>query len=80
MIKNRRPLFRLVSKEWGILFSSGSTGVSKAIVYDHSAMSSELLAWCLELGIRRETTILHWTAYTLYRRIGLNISYFVGWW
>jgi acyl-coenzyme A synthetase/AMP-(fatty) acid ligase len=42
-------------QEWGVLFSSGSTGISKAIVYDHMAMTSELLAWCLELGIRRET-------------------------
>lgn len=55
MTNNRRPLVQVVSSEWGILFSSGSTGVSKAIIYDHSAMSSELLAWCLELGIRRET-------------------------
>jgi fatty-acyl-CoA synthase len=55
IIKNRRPLARINSKEWGILFSSGSTGISKAIVYDHSTMLSELVAWCLELGIRRET-------------------------
>jgi len=55
LVEKRRPLPRTNSKEWGILFSSGSTGVSKAIVYDHTAMTSELLAWCLELGIRRET-------------------------
>lgn len=55
IVKNGRPLARINSKEWGILFSSGSTGISKAIVYDHSTMLSELLAWCLELGIRRET-------------------------
>jgi len=55
MIKETKPLSRISGKEWGVLFSSGSTGVSKAIVYDHSAMTSELLAWCLELGIRRET-------------------------
>lgn len=55
MSNNRGPLVRTASSEWGILFSSGSTGVSKAIIYDHSVMSSELLAWCLELGIRRET-------------------------
>lgn len=54
-IKERRQLSKIESKEWGVLFSSGSTGISKAIVYDHTAMTSELLAWCLELGIRRET-------------------------
>jgi len=55
MMKNERLQTRIKSKEWGILFSSGSTGISKAIVYEHSTMLSELLAWCLELGIRRET-------------------------
>lgn len=44
------------NEEWGLVFSSGSTGISKAIVYDHQSMTSELLAWCLELGVRRETT------------------------
>lgn len=53
--KKKMSLFRADCKEWGILFSSGSTGISKAIVYDHLTMSSELLAWCLELGIRQET-------------------------
>ena len=55
MIKNGRPLTRINNKEWGIVFSSGSTGISKAIIYDHSAMLSELLAWCLDLGVRRDT-------------------------
>jgi acyl-coenzyme A synthetase/AMP-(fatty) acid ligase len=54
-IKKTNPLLRNDYKEWGILFSSGSTGISKAIVYDHVTMSSELLAWCLELGLRRTT-------------------------
>jgi acyl-coenzyme A synthetase/AMP-(fatty) acid ligase len=54
-VKKTIPLFRTESKEWGILFSSGSTGIPKAIIYDHLAMTSELLAWCLELGIRRKT-------------------------
>ena len=44
-----------LGEEWGVLFSSGSTGISKAIIYDHLAMTTELLAWCLELGIRRDT-------------------------
>ena len=53
--KEKKSFLRNNFKEWGILFSSGSTGISKAIVYDHLTMSSELLAWCLELGIRRTT-------------------------
>lgn len=55
IIKEDKKLPKKIEKEWGVLFSSGSTGVSKAIVYDHSAMTSELLAWCLELGIRKDT-------------------------
>lgn len=43
-------------EEWGVLFSSGSTGASKAIKYNHLSMTSELIAWCLELGIRRENS------------------------
>lgn len=55
LIKDKKLPSKADNEEWGILFSSGSTGISKAIVYNHLAMSSELLAWCLELGIRRET-------------------------
>ncbi len=55
MIMNKKLPSKPGNKEWGVIFSSGSTGVSKAIVYNHLAMSSELLAWCLELGIRRKT-------------------------
>jgi len=55
MIEDSRQLPKIKGKEWGVLFSSGSTGISKAIVYDHLAMTSELLAWILELGIRRDT-------------------------
>lgn len=54
--KSRQDLLEKEScDEWGILFSSGSTGVPKAIVYNNFSMTSELLAWILELGIRRET-------------------------
>jgi len=54
--KSREELIERNScKEWGILFSSGSTGVPKAIVYNNISTTSELLGWCLELGISRET-------------------------
>jgi fatty-acyl-CoA synthase len=46
---------RIPNKEWGILFSSGSTGTSKAILYEHQTMLSELLAWILELSIIRKS-------------------------
>ena len=55
LIKDAQLMTRSESKEWGVLFSSGSTGISKGIVYNPSTMTSELLAWCLELGIKRET-------------------------
>jgi acyl-coenzyme A synthetase/AMP-(fatty) acid ligase len=41
--------------EWGVLFSSGTTDTSKAIVRDHYSMVTEHLGWCLELGLRRGT-------------------------
>lgn len=42
--------------EWGIVFSSGTTGPSKAIVRDHYSMMTEHLGWCLELELRRGST------------------------
>lgn len=48
---NARP-----EDEWGILFSSGSTGAPKAIQRDHYSIVTELLGWCLELGLRRRST------------------------
>ena len=44
--------------EWGILFSSGSTGVPKGIERNHNSIISELLGWCLELGLNKKTTFL----------------------
>lgn len=48
---NRRP-----SDEWGVLYSSGTTGTPKGIERDHDSMVTELLGWCLELGLNRRTT------------------------
>jgi acyl-coenzyme A synthetase/AMP-(fatty) acid ligase len=44
-----------LTDEWGVLFSSGSTGVPKAIVHNRLSMTSEILAWCLELELRRSS-------------------------
>src|SRR5207248_99335 len=41
--------------EWGIVFSSGTTGPSKAIERNHYSMVTEHLGWCLELQLRRRT-------------------------
>lgn len=40
---------------WAILFSSGSTGLSKAILRDQYSMVTEFVGWCLELGLTRHT-------------------------
>jgi acyl-coenzyme A synthetase/AMP-(fatty) acid ligase len=41
--------------EWGILFSSGTTGTPKGIERDQNSMITELLGWCLELNLSKET-------------------------
>ena len=41
--------------EWGILFSSGSTGVPKGIQRNHDSMVAEAIGWCLELPITRRS-------------------------
>jgi acyl-coenzyme A synthetase/AMP-(fatty) acid ligase len=40
---------------WAVLFSSGTTGVSKGIERDHYSIVTELVGWCLELGLTRHT-------------------------
>jgi acyl-coenzyme A synthetase/AMP-(fatty) acid ligase len=41
--------------EWGVLYSSGTTGIPKGIERDHNSIVTELLGWCLEMGLNRET-------------------------
>lgn len=42
--------------EWGILFSSGTTGASKGIQRDNYSIVTETIGWCMELGLRRGDT------------------------
>jgi len=46
---------RQPSDEWGIIFSSGTTGVPKGIERDQSSIITELLGWSIELQLNRDT-------------------------
>jgi fatty-acyl-CoA synthase len=41
--------------EWGVLYSSGTTGVPKGIERSQESIVTELVGWCLELGLNRKT-------------------------
>lgn len=46
-------VIRQPNDEWGVVFSSGTTGIPKGIARDHNSVVTELLGWCLELGLNR---------------------------
>jgi len=41
---------------WGVLFSSGTTGTPKGIERGYYSVATELIGWCLELGLTKGTT------------------------
>ncbi|MBI4032750.1 acyl--CoA ligase [Candidatus Berkelbacteria bacterium] len=49
------PPTRDRTDEWGVLYSSGTTGTPKGIERDHDSMVTEFLGWIVELGLNRRT-------------------------
>ena len=46
---------RSPDSEWGVVFSSGSTGIPKGIVRNHNSMITEIMGWCFELPLTRQS-------------------------
>ena len=57
---------------WGVLFTSGTTGTPKGIERQHYSIVTELIGWCLELGLTRNT--LFYIGRPLYYTGGLVLS------
>ena len=54
---NKRPWpLRQGHEEWGVFFSSGTTGTPKAIERSHHSVVTELLGWVIELQLNRSTS------------------------
>ena len=58
--------------EWGIVFSSGTTGAPKGICRDHWSMVTEVLGWTLELPLTGDSTF--YVARPLYYTGGLVLA------
>ena len=69
----------LSSSGWGVLFSSGSTGIPKGIERDHNSMITEIIGWCLELPLTKHSVF--YVGRPLFYTGGLVLSlasFFVG--
>ena len=55
-VTSRPPMSRrLVTSEWAVLFSSGTTGRPKGIIRTDLSILSELIGWCIELTLSSST-------------------------
>lgn len=61
-----------IQDDWGVLYSSGTTGRPKGIVRSHFSILSELLGWCFELETRRSSH--YYIARPIYYTGGLVLS------
>jgi acyl-coenzyme A synthetase/AMP-(fatty) acid ligase len=52
---NRTNAIANPTDEWGVFYSSGTTGIPKGIERDRYSVVTELLGWCLELGLDDRT-------------------------
>jgi acyl-coenzyme A synthetase/AMP-(fatty) acid ligase len=58
--------------EWGIVYSSGSTGQPKPIVQTQYSTMTECVAWCMELGLRKSSSF--YIARPLYYTGGMALA------
>jgi acyl-coenzyme A synthetase/AMP-(fatty) acid ligase len=58
LLNEGEPRMRYVDDRWGILYSSGTTGTPKGIVRSDFSMLNEMVCWCLEIPIIRNSVAL----------------------
>src|ERR1700693_3938348 len=65
-------------QEWGVFFSSGTTGTPKAIERSHHSVVTELIGWCLELNLNRQSAFFIGPPVFYTGRAGVNIATLVA--